>query len=194
MDLSDNEQLEYISKPKSVICQEIGVDVLIDDCLQHALDCSSLGIDVLLYDRKGKYLWNHQELKEQEQQKFTLTSTSKRLYQRNQPIIKNIHRMLNWREIIAQFPKPSSPLKYCCYSWPSLVHQVGYEGEEEEEEDVEEEEDESIEDDHESDYQVPPMTNYYNGYETVEVEEMSEEEEEYPLWRQNESQQNQVWA
>jgi hypothetical protein len=172
LELSDSEQLEYVSKPKSVICQEIGVDVLIDDCLEHVFDCSSLGIDVLLYDRQGKYKWNHEIIQQEETKAYTSTSTSKRLYQQK-PILKNVHRMLTWRDIIAQFPKPSSPLRYCSFNY----------------EYDEEEEDDSIEDqDEEDDYQP---VNYYNGYETVEVEEMSEEEEEeeYPLWRQNE-----VWA
>lgn len=95
MNLSEKERLEYISKPKSVICQEIGVDVLIDDSIEHALDCSHLNMNVLLYDKQGKYNWNH--------------------YQKQLP--NNVHRVFNWKQVMTQFPKPSSPLKYCIYSF-----------------------------------------------------------------------------
>lgn len=175
MDLSDSEQLEYVSKPKSVICQEIGVDVLIDDSLEHAFDCSTLGIDILLYDRQGQYIWNHDDILRKRHAQHsapTLTSTSKRLYhQTPRELSKNVHRMTSWKEIIAQFPKPSSPLRFCYFANES-------EAEEEEEEDS---------CDSEQNYFDTP--NYY-GYETVEVEEMSEEEEEeeeeeYPLYTDN---------
>ncbi|KAG1142789.1 hypothetical protein G6F37_007288 [Rhizopus arrhizus] len=95
LNLSEKERLEYISKPKSVICQEIGVDVLIDDSIEHALDCSNLNMNVLLYDKQGKYNWNH--------------------YQKQLP--NNVHRVFNWKQVMTQFPKPSSPLKYCIYSF-----------------------------------------------------------------------------
>lgn len=160
MDLTDSEQLEYVSKPKSVICQEIGVDVLIDDCLEHANDCASLGIDVLLYDFNGTYTWNHHK---KETQKRTLTSTSKNLYK--QQDYSNVQRMSSWKEIIAQFPKPTSPLKYCYFP-----------------EEEEEEEDTSIEDEDEL---FDNQSHYYK-YETIEVEEMSEEEEEDNIvWKDN---------
>ncbi|KAI8984604.1 hypothetical protein BDF20DRAFT_398638 [Mycotypha africana] len=120
--LSDAEQLDYVSKPKSAICQEVGVDVLIDDCLEHAVECSTLGIDILLYDKQGKYIWNHEDVFNKnhncsnKRRKNTLTSTSKRLYQRTPTeLSKNIHRVKTWREIIEQFPKPSSPLRYCFF-------------------------------------------------------------------------------
>lgn len=142
MNLSDTEQLDYISKPKSVICQEIGVDVLIDNSLEHVLDCSSLGIDILLYDKDGTYRWNHENRLQDNSSSNssgpyrrrgpTLTSTSKRLYQHTpKKLSKNVHRVTNWKQIIAQFPKPSSPLKNCCYS-----------DEQEEEDDMYESEDE----------------------------------------------------
>ncbi|KAI7899624.1 uncharacterized protein BX663DRAFT_520763 [Cokeromyces recurvatus] len=168
--LTDAEQLEYVSKPKSIICQEIGVDVLIDDSLEHALDCSSLGIEVLLYDRNGEYIWNHEDKMKKKNPRcaHTLTSTSKRLYQRiPTKISKNIHRMTSWTEIIAQFPKPTSPLRYCTYPPDSCS-----------EEEEEEEEDKAEED------QLFDKSNYY-GYETVEIEEMSDEEDEYPVWKDN---------
>lgn len=156
LNLSATEQLEYISKPKSVICQEIGVDVLIDDCLEHAFDCSNLGIDILLYDHKGKYSWNHEDRVEKKSQcPPTLTSSSKRLYQQHTPngISKNIHRMMNWRDIIAQFPKPTSPLRYC-YFPDSFT-----------------EEEDSVEEDDDEVFDSPNCR-----YETVEVE-MSDDED-----------------
>lgn len=170
MDLSDTEQLEYVSKPKSVICQEIGVDVLIDDSLEHAFDCSHLGIDILLYDKQGEYTWNH--FKTQKQFTPTLTSTSKRLYQHfADTTTKNIHRMTSWRGILAQFPKPSSPLRYCCYYLPE---------EEEDDEFTSTEEEEEAEE-----HALFDQPHYYNSsYETVEVEEMTDDED-YPLWKEN---------
>ncbi|KAI8071549.1 hypothetical protein BC940DRAFT_330788 [Gongronella butleri] len=90
--LSETEQLEYMSKTKSAICRDIGVDVMIDHQMEHALDCASLGVDVLLYDRRGQYQWNHQQQEAQ------------------------VTRVRSWREIIHQhFPKPSSPLRHCLY-------------------------------------------------------------------------------
>ncbi|KAI7896477.1 uncharacterized protein EV154DRAFT_492425 [Mucor mucedo] len=156
LNLSDTEQMEYISKPKSVICQEIGVDVLIDDSLEHAFDCSNLGIDILLYDHKGKYSWNHEEcVPKKKHCPPTLTSTSKRLYGQHTPheISKNIHRMMNWRDIIAQFPKPTSPLRYC-YFPDSFT-----------------EEEDSVEEDDDAVFDSPNCR-----YETVEVE-MSDDED-----------------
>ncbi|ORE11612.1 hypothetical protein BCV72DRAFT_284297 [Rhizopus microsporus var. microsporus] len=91
--LTEREKLEYISKSKSLICQEIGVDVLIDDSLEHALDCTRLNMNILLYDRQGKYTWNHHDLP------------------------PRINRVFNWKQVMAQFPKPSSPLKHCIYSF-----------------------------------------------------------------------------
>ncbi|KAI8637177.1 hypothetical protein BD408DRAFT_425024 [Parasitella parasitica] len=174
LDLSDSEQLEYVSKPKSVICQEIGVDVLIDDSLEHAFDCSALGIDVLLYDRQGQYIWNHDDVlrkKHAQRSAPTLTSTSKRLYhQTPRELSKNMHRMTSWKEIIAQFPKPSSPLRFCYMANDS-----------QQEDDDDDDDDEEEEEEEEKQGHYFNNRNYY-GYETVEVEEMSEEEE-YPLYR-----------
>ncbi|KAI8366960.1 hypothetical protein EDC96DRAFT_507584 [Choanephora cucurbitarum] len=177
LDLSSAEQLEYISKPKSLICQEIGVDVLIDDSLDHALDCASLGIDILLYDRQGQYRWNHEDRLSSNDKK-TLISTSQRLLYHSMPheMSKNVHRMKNWREIIAQFPKPSSPLRFCYYP-PT------YSDEEEEEED-EEEDGHSYELDDELETPVF-RTSYCGRYETVEVEELSDDDEQYPILKDN---------
>ncbi|GAA5805873.1 hypothetical protein EDC94DRAFT_624582 [Helicostylum pulchrum] len=174
LDLTDSEQLEYISKSKSMICQEIGADVLIDDSLEHALDCSSLGIDILLYDRKGKYTWNHQDPIQKKTSTgglppLTLTSSSKKLYHHRPTELSDcVHRMLNWRDIIAQFPKPTSPLRFC-YFPDSFT----------------EEEDSSVEENEQEDDLFDRPTSYYS-YETVEVE-MSEEEdeEEDQLWKGN---------
>ncbi|KAG1143389.1 hypothetical protein G6F37_006882 [Rhizopus arrhizus] len=133
LNLSEKERLEYISKPKSVICQEIGVDVLIDDSFEHALGCSDIGVDVLLYDRQGIYKWNHQQLP------------------------NNVHRVFNWKQVMARFPKPSSPLKHCIYSFDDADDYYCYH-------------------DHS-----------YCQYETIEVEEeeLSEEELNYHYTKDN---------
>ncbi|KAG1443815.1 hypothetical protein G6F56_010536 [Rhizopus delemar] len=93
LNLSEIEQQQYISKPKSLICQEIGVHVLIEDSLEHASGCSQLKMDVLLYDKQGKYKWNH-----------------------GQQLPQNVQRVYNWKQVMTQFPKPTSPLKHCIYS------------------------------------------------------------------------------
>ncbi|KAI8342859.1 hypothetical protein BC941DRAFT_390041 [Chlamydoabsidia padenii] len=86
--LSETEQLHYVSKRKSTICQEIGVDVLIDHRLDHVLECAKLGVDVLLYDRH--YQWNTNN---------------------------HIKCATTWRDIIHHhFPKPNSPLRQLIYS------------------------------------------------------------------------------
>jgi hypothetical protein len=94
--LSDEEQLEYISKRKATICHEIGVDVLIDHQLEHCLECAQGGIDVLLYDRKGQYKWNH----DLPPSFFT----------------SNIQRITTWKNIVQHhFPKPNSPLRHLAF-------------------------------------------------------------------------------
>lgn len=42
-------------KTKSEVCREVGVTMLVEDQLAHALDCAAAGIDVLLF---GEYAWN----------------------------------------------------------------------------------------------------------------------------------------
>ncbi|KAL0078501.1 hypothetical protein J3Q64DRAFT_1815666 [Phycomyces blakesleeanus] len=113
------DQLDYVSKPKSAICQEIGADVLIDHRLDHALDCAALGIDVLLYDRRGQYKWSHVD-RARPRPKATLTSTSRRLYQRTPPRVlpSNVKRIKSWKEVISHFPKPRSPLRFCHFPIP----------------------------------------------------------------------------
>ncbi|KAG0173619.1 hypothetical protein DFQ28_011111 [Apophysomyces sp. BC1034] len=159
LNLSDAEQLEYVSKPKSLICQEINVDVLIDDTLEHALDCASLGIQVLLYDRKGQYRWNHTATGATTRP--TLTSTSKQLYSSSSSfsgaLPANVKRVRSWKDIIASFPKPSSPLRTCYYPHDFL--------ESESEEDFD---DGSTYVDHNNPY----------GYETIEIDELTEDEDD----------------
>jgi hypothetical protein len=87
--------MQYVSKQKSTICQEIGVDVLIDHQVEHVLACAKIGVDVLLYDRQARYRWNHHGL---------LSSDT-------------MNRVTTWKDIIRQyFPKPNSPLRHLVYS------------------------------------------------------------------------------
>ncbi|KAI9320177.1 hypothetical protein BX666DRAFT_1853163 [Dichotomocladium elegans] len=156
LNLTDAEQLEYISKPKSVICQEIGVDVLIDDSLDHALDCASLGIEVLLYDRKGQYRWNHIR----PAYKKTLTAMSKQLYQHPAAALPhNVTRAYSWKDIMDYFPKPRSPLRNCYFP-------QDLENEEEEEDDEED---------------MHPFQRGYE-YETIEVEMSEDDEDAYSYY------------
>lgn len=163
LNLSDAEQLEYVSKPKSAICQEIGVDVLIDDDLNHALDCAALDMEVLLYDRKGQYKWNHERPRKTA---GTLTSMSRQLYQPSGPLPPNVTRVKSWKEIIAYFPKPKSPLRYCYY--PQDLEQ---------DDSAADEEEEDKEDSYDDDYVA---ASYHHGnYETVEIDGLAEDEEDY---------------
>jgi uncharacterized HAD superfamily protein len=46
-------------RKKSEICQTIGAKVLIDDCLEYAIDCAqNAAIPVVLFDWNGSYGWN----------------------------------------------------------------------------------------------------------------------------------------
>lgn len=170
--MSDTEQLEYVSKPKSAICQEIGVDVLIDDGLDHALDCAALGIDVLLYDRKGQYGWNHIK---PSMHKRTMTAMSRQLYHHSSitTLPANVTRVSSWKDIMARFPKPSSPLRYCYY--PEDLHPSEDDQDEEDEED--EEASEQDEDD-EGAYYPHYQHHAQNRFETIEVDVISEDEDE----------------
>ncbi|KAI9489285.1 hypothetical protein BDB00DRAFT_770854 [Zychaea mexicana] len=144
--LSDAEQLEYVSKPKSAICQEIGVDVLIDDNLDHAVDCAGLeDIEVLLYDRKGQYRWNHTSIS---------SSGSKGIS--------------SWKEIIAFFPKPHSPLRNCYY--PQDLASAGAYRDNDDDDDGDEDEHYGYEHHHDIEY------------ETIEVEHMDMSDEEETVW------------
>ncbi|KAI8330122.1 hypothetical protein BC941DRAFT_384040 [Chlamydoabsidia padenii] len=112
--LSETEQMEYISKSKSTICQEIGVDVLIDHQLEHVLECAVLGIDVLLYDSHGQYGWNQ----------HTSSSFKKTQLSHYSMNTMNIQRVTSWRDIIhLHFPKPNSPLRHLIYSSSSEQQQ-----------------------------------------------------------------------
>ena len=42
-------------RPKGDVCRQLGVDILIDDYLEHALAAAECGIEVLLF---GDYPWN----------------------------------------------------------------------------------------------------------------------------------------
>ncbi|KAI8334610.1 hypothetical protein BC941DRAFT_472543 [Chlamydoabsidia padenii] len=119
--LSVADQLDYIPKPITIMCQEIGADYLIDDTLDHCLDCSMLDMTLLLYDHHGKYTYNHmQPQKRPRSGRPTLTSTSKQLYQRSASrsvatLPDNVIRVKSWKDILDQFPMPTSPLRYCHY-------------------------------------------------------------------------------
>lgn len=169
--LSDAEQLEYVSKPKSAICQEIGVDVLIDDGLDHAIDCAtSLDIEVLLYDRKNQYRWNHLNNKtsstsnnvnnNNNNRPVSLTAMSRQLYQNynnsynSNSLPSNITRVSSWKQIMDYFPKPHSPLRNCHYPQDLM---------------------DDDDDDDDDTYEDGPSCEY----ETIEVDGMTDDEDEY---------------
>ncbi|RUS12641.1 hypothetical protein BC937DRAFT_87349, partial [Endogone sp. FLAS-F59071] len=98
--LSEVEKRTYVSKPKSVICHEIGAELLIDDSLKHSLECAAAGIKVLLFDLNGRYGWNK------------LSKNSNDVATANDAALPNsIRRVLNWNDVAKMFPRPSSPLK-----------------------------------------------------------------------------------
>ncbi|KAI9300081.1 hypothetical protein BJ944DRAFT_244540 [Cunninghamella echinulata] len=120
--LSVVDQLDYVPKPISILCQEIGADYLIDDTLDHCLDCSVLvDMTLLLYDHQGKYKYNHllPNNKRRKNERRTLTSTSKQLYQRSSTLSSslpnNVLRVTSWKAILDHFPMPASPLRRCHY-------------------------------------------------------------------------------
>jgi len=59
---------------KSDLCLKLGVEVLVDDCLEFAEECADKGIKVLLLDSP----WNQTD-----------------------SLPKNVKRMKNWDEIVA---------------------------------------------------------------------------------------------
>jgi uncharacterized HAD superfamily protein len=61
------------SRPKATVCQELGVDVLIDDHLHHATTVAECGVEVLLF---GDYPWNQ-----------------------SNALPANVRRVRNWREV-----------------------------------------------------------------------------------------------
>ncbi|KAI8097650.1 uncharacterized protein BX664DRAFT_383902 [Halteromyces radiatus] len=126
--LSVADQLDYVPKPIAIMCQEIGADYLIDDTLEHCLDCSMLDMTLLLYDHHGKYTYNHiVPNKRPRYGRPTLTSTSKQLYQRSanctSTLPKNVIRVKSWKDILDQFPMPTSPLRFCHYPISSTTNQ-----------------------------------------------------------------------
>ncbi|MCA9358828.1 hypothetical protein KC926_01330 [Candidatus Kaiserbacteria bacterium] len=44
---------------KSVICSKLGVEIIVEDNLKHALDCAGNGVDVLLYDTPWNRSYTH---------------------------------------------------------------------------------------------------------------------------------------
>eukprot|EP00898_Chlorokybus_atmophyticus_P002944 jgi/Chlat1/3650/Chrsp238S03641 len=50
--------LSGIARSKSAICLELGVEVLIDDNPQYAVECAHAGLDVLLFDWNNSYAWS----------------------------------------------------------------------------------------------------------------------------------------
>ncbi|KAI8379740.1 uncharacterized protein BYT42DRAFT_569868 [Radiomyces spectabilis] len=181
-ELTVAEQVEYISKPKSAICQEVGVDVLIDDSLEHALDCASLGIEVLLYDRKGEYRWNHPTVTKPSGRP-TLTSTSRHLY--HKPITAlpaNVKRVTSWKQIIELFPKPTSPLRHCSYP-------EDFQAEENEKDSADEDEDMGKGREILLDHRMTSgMNQRCYTYETIELDELTDEddaEEDHDMERED---------
>ncbi|KAI8073838.1 hypothetical protein BC940DRAFT_289334 [Gongronella butleri] len=116
--LSVADQLDYVPKPIAIMCQEIGADYLIDDALEHCMDCSTLDMTLLLYDHQGKYNYNHMVPKKRPRNgRPTLTSTSKQLYQQSPSgtLPDNVIRVKSWKAILDRFPMPPSPLRHCHY-------------------------------------------------------------------------------
>ena len=70
-----------VSKPE--LCQAVGAQTLIDDNLTYALQCSSAGIRVLLFDLDGTYMWNK-------------TPDSSPVAQ---ALPSNVHRVASWNEV-----------------------------------------------------------------------------------------------
>lgn len=96
------EKRTYISKPKSVICHEIGAELLIDDSLKHSLECAAAGIKVLLFDLNGRYGWSKLAKNGDDAASATIHDAALPNY---------IRRVLNWNDVAKMFPRPSSPLK-----------------------------------------------------------------------------------
>ncbi|ORX52475.1 hypothetical protein DM01DRAFT_1408340 [Hesseltinella vesiculosa] len=116
--LSVADQLDFVPKPVSIMCQEIGADYLIDDALEHCMDCSSLDMTLLLYDHDGEYAYNHMVPKKRPRNgRPTLTATSRQLYQQSPSgsLPENVARVKSWKAILDLFPMPSSPLRHCHY-------------------------------------------------------------------------------
>lgn len=65
-------------RAKSAICQELGVQLLIEDALDHAMGCVQLGVPVLLFDRP----WNRAGIPGE--------------------LERNVTRVFSWQEIIAK--------------------------------------------------------------------------------------------
>ena len=72
------------NKSKAQICKEIGVEIMVDDNLDFALDCIEENIPVILFDLEGKYWWN---------------STDKEY--------DKLHRVKSWGEVIEKIEELS---------------------------------------------------------------------------------------
>lgn len=96
------EQQDLISKPKSAILREINAELLVEDSLEHALECAQVGIPVLLFDREGSYGWNHINIEGKGQQEADAMI-----------LPRNVTRIKSWKQVVSHFPKPASPLRFC---------------------------------------------------------------------------------
>lgn len=100
--MTNAEQQELISKPKSAILREINAELLVEDSLEHALECAQVGVPVLLFDKDGQYTWNH------------LNIDGKGVQEADAMILpRNVTRIKTWKQVVAHFPKPASPLRFC---------------------------------------------------------------------------------
>jgi hypothetical protein len=100
--LTHAEQQDLISKPKSAILREINAELLVEDSLEHALECAQVGVPVLLFDREGSYGWNHINIEGKGPQEADAMI-----------LPRNVTRIKTWKQVIAHFPKPASPLRFC---------------------------------------------------------------------------------
>eukprot|EP00612_Vaucheria_litorea_P001644 CAMPEP_0171456040 /NCGR_PEP_ID=MMETSP0945-20130129/2692_1 /TAXON_ID=109269 /ORGANISM="Vaucheria litorea, Strain CCMP2940" /LENGTH=182 /DNA_ID=CAMNT_0011981397 /DNA_START=29 /DNA_END=575 /DNA_ORIENTATION=- len=65
---------EGLKRNKSEMCRDVGAEVIIDDSLKYALECSKLDMAVILF---GNYAWNKSHLK----------------------LPENVHRASTWAEV-----------------------------------------------------------------------------------------------
>ncbi|KAF9431156.1 hypothetical protein BGZ76_000523 [Entomortierella beljakovae] len=111
--LTEQEKLNFISKPKSIICRDVHAQLLIDDSLEIATEVAKAGIPVLLFDHQGSYKWN--KLKDGEK------------------LPDKVTRVKSWKEIQDWFPRPRSPLSTLCISRDDQISDESDEEDEDEE-------------------------------------------------------------
>ena len=78
LNFTNNHTLEQntgITKPE--VCRKLKIDIMIEDCLEHALDCSKVVGFVYLLDLNHEYVWNHTD----------------------KPLPGNVKRVYSWDEI-----------------------------------------------------------------------------------------------